>query len=179
MTTKETSMITTSKNPADFKALIAWGKQMGSQNYYTEAVIERAIKQEAPVDAIYERNGVWTTVRHLALDHPFRGWYEKNVPSLSNLEACRDSLKGREVAPTGALAALDLLARRHSSFKRFEDLCTAGIYHAYTPTVRCRVTKRANIGEFVNAGERVVLADAFDAAMEAANIQTRANRVDI
>jgi len=67
-----------SKNPADYRAIYSWGKALGSFDYYITAQREKAVEMKAPIDALYERDGVWTTMRDLVADHPFRV-YHANV----------------------------------------------------------------------------------------------------
>jgi hypothetical protein len=62
--------------PCDYRAIAGWGKMLGSYQYYITGEQEKASRMNAPVDALYERNGVWVTVRDLKPDHHFRVWYE-------------------------------------------------------------------------------------------------------
>lgn len=63
--------------PSDYVAISMWGYNLGSFRYYIEAEQAKANKAGAPVDAIFERNGEWTTVRDLHADHEFRDHYAK------------------------------------------------------------------------------------------------------
>lgn len=63
--------------PVSYKAIRLWGKQLGSFDYYIEAEQKKASRMGAPVDALYERDGVWVCVSDLVADHPFRAAYAK------------------------------------------------------------------------------------------------------
>lgn len=170
-----------SDNPADYVAIAKWHKGSSPLQYALD-LMNKAVAQKAPVDAIYlaSIDGTWVTVRDLPIDHEFRIWYEQSVAPVVAESANKRSFKGKLVAPIGALAALDLVTRRHSAFKAFEELCTAGIFHAYQPTIKCRVTRTGvGVGHIQDAGEAIVLADAFDAAMEAAGVPNRAYRSEV
>lgn len=45
-----------------YKTIALWGKEFGSYDYYILDQIERAKRDNAPADAIYEHNGVWVTL---------------------------------------------------------------------------------------------------------------------
>lgn len=44
----------------EYKTIAAWGRMMGSFSYYIVAQQEKAAAANAPLDAIYERNGEWS-----------------------------------------------------------------------------------------------------------------------
>lgn len=64
--------------PQNYPYIRAWGKKLGSFDYYIRAQIERARETNAPDDALYERydaqgrTGEWACLSDLAPDHPFR-----------------------------------------------------------------------------------------------------------
>ncbi len=45
--------------PKDYKHIRAWGEYMGSFEYYIKQQQEKAAEDNAPIDAIYEREGRW------------------------------------------------------------------------------------------------------------------------
>ena len=47
--------------PSDYKCIAIWGNIMGSYGYYIKDQQAKAAKSNAPLLAIYERDGVWTT----------------------------------------------------------------------------------------------------------------------
>lgn len=49
----------------DYPYIRAWGKFMGSHQYYINDEIARAKNDEAPQDAIYKRDGRWITFRQI------------------------------------------------------------------------------------------------------------------
>lgn len=56
----------------------AWGKHMGSFDYYIEAQIEEAREDNAPPTACYKSGGVWTTVEGI-LSEPVRHLIKKTA----------------------------------------------------------------------------------------------------
>lgn len=48
--------------PSDYLHIRAWGMRLLSFEYYIVDQQERAFAAGAPIDAIYERDGVWRTV---------------------------------------------------------------------------------------------------------------------
>lgn len=58
----------------EYKAIAAWGKMLGSFQYFIDAETERARKDGAPEDAIY-RDSIddhWHTVRDIHSDRTAR-----------------------------------------------------------------------------------------------------------
>ena len=47
--------------PHDYKHIRAWGKMMGSFEYYIMGEQEKAAADNAPLDAIYKREDGWHT----------------------------------------------------------------------------------------------------------------------
>jgi hypothetical protein len=48
----------------DYKYIRAWGKMMGSFKYYVDDQVERAIRDKAPEDAVYQRSdGRWVQLK--------------------------------------------------------------------------------------------------------------------
>jgi hypothetical protein len=46
--------------PDEYKAIVRWGKLLGSFPYYIKAEQEQAAKENAPLDAIFRRDdGTW------------------------------------------------------------------------------------------------------------------------
>lgn len=43
----------------EYKAIKAWGKMMGSHQYYIDSQIKEAIEDNAPTDAIFKADGEW------------------------------------------------------------------------------------------------------------------------
>ncbi len=50
--------------PEQYRCIRAWGEHMGSMKYYIVSEQEDAAEMNAPLDAIYKRDGVW----HRAID---------------------------------------------------------------------------------------------------------------
>lgn len=48
-------------NNTKYQHIVAWGRYLGSGAYYIEDQIDLAEKEEAPVNALYKREGVWHT----------------------------------------------------------------------------------------------------------------------
>ncbi len=65
--------------PSDYVAIRLWGQNLHSFNSYIEAEQAKALKSGAPVDALFERGGVWTTVRDLHAGHDFRDQYKARL----------------------------------------------------------------------------------------------------
>lgn len=57
-------MNTKAQSPEDYLHIAAWGRQLGSHQYYIENQQKRAFETGAPVNAIYEEHGTgrWVTV---------------------------------------------------------------------------------------------------------------------
>lgn len=47
-------------HPKDYKHIRAWGKFMGSYEYYIQNQQNEAADDQAPLDAIYKRGEKWT-----------------------------------------------------------------------------------------------------------------------
>ncbi|MCK5602376.1 hypothetical protein KAR91_10915 [Candidatus Pacearchaeota archaeon] len=45
----------------EYLCIVAWGRRLQSFDYYIRAQQEKAAVEEAPLTAIYERDGVWST----------------------------------------------------------------------------------------------------------------------
>lgn len=169
------------ETPADYAGIEMWGRGSSGPDYIRQ-VQEQAVRQRAPFDALYHRDdgpaatGGWTCVRHLRIDHDTRVAFQQRFPGadIASLPgADTTSFRARDVVQGACLKALDLVTKRHSAFPDFEALVNAGLHHSYTPTIYCG----ASTGTVAFAsGERTVLADAFDAAMEAAGCDTKAYR---
>lgn len=78
-----------------YDSIRAWGRIMGSNRSYVEAQILKAQRTNAPADAIYERDGVWSTVREVT-----------GLPALRELEslgidvsAARQAMAEAAIAP--------------------------------------------------------------------------------
>lgn len=61
---------TPATSPSDYKAIALWGKQMGSMYYYIRYQQELAFAACAPIDALYEQNGIWSRVSELGGNDP-------------------------------------------------------------------------------------------------------------
>lgn len=59
----------------EYHAIALWGQMMQSFRYYIQSEQAKAAAQNAPLDAIYEREGVWKTVSGLKEGHEFRQHY--------------------------------------------------------------------------------------------------------
>jgi len=51
--------------PHEYVCIAAWGRRMGSFNYYITAEQKKAAADEAPITAIYERDGVWSVAEDI------------------------------------------------------------------------------------------------------------------
>ncbi len=49
----------------EYTCIAAWGRRMGSFDYYIRAQQEKAMSEEAPITAIYERDGVWSVAEEI------------------------------------------------------------------------------------------------------------------
>lgn len=56
--------------PEEYQAIEEWGKQLASTNGYIRWEQEKAAKMNAPLNAIYERDGVWRTTDQIT--NPYR-----------------------------------------------------------------------------------------------------------
>lgn len=61
--------------PGQYKAIRLWGEKLRSFDYYITGEQCKAADQNAPIDALYERNGIWKCVSDLYPEHPFRAEY--------------------------------------------------------------------------------------------------------
>jgi hypothetical protein len=52
-------------DPKDYVHILAWGKMMHSEGWYVRTVQDKAAKDGAPLDAVYEDHGKWITVKEL------------------------------------------------------------------------------------------------------------------
>ena len=53
-------------NAIDYRHIAAWGKMMGSFAYFVRCEQAKAARDNAPIDAVYKREGVWITIRDCA-----------------------------------------------------------------------------------------------------------------
>ena len=53
----------------EYECIAAWGRRMGSFNYYITAQQKKAAEEEAPITAIYERDGVWSVAEDIRDPH--------------------------------------------------------------------------------------------------------------
>lgn len=51
--------------PTDYKYIRQWGKELQSFDYYIENQQAQAAADNAPLDAIYERDGKWVCLSEL------------------------------------------------------------------------------------------------------------------
>jgi hypothetical protein len=64
----------------EYVNIARWGQMMGSFRYFIEAQQEKAASDGAPIDAIYEKDGVWHTLGEMGkggFAHNYfaaRGW---------------------------------------------------------------------------------------------------------
>ena len=62
--------------PSDYTLIAAWGAWMRSFPYYVQWEQERAVAEQAPLDAVYcAHEGGWVTLRDLSPENPFRAFY--------------------------------------------------------------------------------------------------------
>ncbi len=63
--------------PDDYVGVWAWGDYMGSHSYYIEQEQRKAVRDRAPLDAMYYSDGLrrWVCVSDLSESHPFRETY--------------------------------------------------------------------------------------------------------
>lgn len=63
----------------EYRGILLWGRMLHSNSYYVASEMERALAENAPIDAIYqELDGHWVCVSDLTPGHPFRAAYEKD-----------------------------------------------------------------------------------------------------
>ena len=62
--------------PSEYIATAKWHSSTGSFAYYVKAMQEKAARDNAPLDALYLKDGVWVCVSDLRPGHHFREWYE-------------------------------------------------------------------------------------------------------
>ena len=71
--------------PHEYKAIEYWGQMLGSMSYYIKTEQSRASRANAPLDAIYERDGVWRTINECAEctghKESFARWMHQNYGS--------------------------------------------------------------------------------------------------
>ncbi len=60
------------RKPTDYVATDVWHRTTGSLQYYITRMQEKAFADNAPLDALFERDGKWTCVSDLAPGHHFR-----------------------------------------------------------------------------------------------------------
>ena len=54
--------------PSDYKCIARWGKMMGSYLSYIAHEQEKASKDNAPLTAIYQRDGKWSVAEDIVRD---------------------------------------------------------------------------------------------------------------
>lgn len=64
-----------------YKALALWGHQLGSYAYYIEGEQRKAAKMNAPLDALFERDGKWVCMSDLSAEHSFRAAFRAAFPT--------------------------------------------------------------------------------------------------
>lgn len=47
--------------PDEYRHIFAWGVMLSSQLWYIQRMQELASDENAPIDAIYKRNGIWVS----------------------------------------------------------------------------------------------------------------------
>jgi hypothetical protein len=67
--------------PEEFVGVRAWGRYLGSFDYYIEQEQRRAVRTQAPIDALYydDKKKAWVCVDSLSPTHPFREVYRLAV----------------------------------------------------------------------------------------------------
>jgi hypothetical protein len=85
----------------DYPCIRAWGQQMGSMSYYIDAQIEKARKDKAPEDAIYQRHegsqpvpGVWARLSEVTSPETQWNWIRQHRDLVEKFAP--DWLKDRE-----------------------------------------------------------------------------------
>lgn len=72
-------------NPSDYHAIALWGLQLGSLRYYIERQQEQAAEHNAPVNALYmKEGGTWRTTDDLSDSHPFQADYAQYLADLAS-----------------------------------------------------------------------------------------------
>lgn len=74
--------------PEEYKVIKAWGKMLFSYPYYISAEQQRASDMDAPLDACYERSGVW----HCLSDHDMSPITRERVEAMMKDLAARGEL---------------------------------------------------------------------------------------
>lgn len=62
---------TDQRKATDYFATDVWHRSTGSFDYYIKRMQEKAFADNAPLDALFERDGKWTCVSDLAPGHHF------------------------------------------------------------------------------------------------------------
>lgn len=60
------------RKATDYFATDVWHRTTGSMQYYITDMQNKALKDEAPLDALFIRDGKWVCVSDLPMDHRFR-----------------------------------------------------------------------------------------------------------
>lgn len=61
--------------PHQYEAIRTWGMMLGSYEYYITDEQRRAAAADAPLDALYERDGVWKCASQLGDEHRFHAMH--------------------------------------------------------------------------------------------------------
>ena len=71
----------TATSSTDYKAIRAWGISLGSFDYYIDRVQHEALRDGAPIDALYKPDGgKWICMSDLKPDHSFRAEFKRMFP---------------------------------------------------------------------------------------------------
>lgn len=105
-----------------YVAIRVWGERLGSYEYYIAGQQRLAEKMQAPLDALYERNGIWTCVSDLKADHDFRKAYAQRLEILG-LDTTAATAKSAEVIAAEKEATLP--NTRVSIIENFEQQLVA------------------------------------------------------
>lgn len=74
--------LTTATKPSDYKGIELWGRLLGSRTYFIEMEQEAALRDHAPIDAVYRSNGgtgPWVCVSNLRPGHHFIEDYQRFI----------------------------------------------------------------------------------------------------
>lgn len=69
--------------PSDYRAIALWGNQLGSYAYYVELEQNLASRENAPLDALFQRDEKWVCVSDLKPDHWFHAMFAQSEAQLN------------------------------------------------------------------------------------------------
>lgn len=72
----------TVRKPEDYATIRSWGLMMRSFEYYIKGEQEKAASMFAPLDALYERDGLWVLKSGLAAGHEFHALHAQRMSDM-------------------------------------------------------------------------------------------------